>query len=128
MSSIKKVSIYSVFSIIIAYSINKALRIYCFSSTTFFLSTEEIFGFNFFLSLITVLILFFIHHKLPDKVGYTYLGFSVLKMMFSVYYLYPLIQADLANKIPDVLNFFCCYFLFLILESKLAITLLNTKK
>jgi hypothetical protein len=40
----------------------------------------------------------------------------MLKMIMAILFLLPVILSDMANKLPDVLNFFLPYFLFLALE------------
>lgn len=125
MNKLKKVITFSVIFLIIAFLINKAIRSHFFNNISFFFSVENIYIFNFFLSFIVVATIVFIHSKFPNKAGYTFLGFSVLKIVFSVIYLYPLIDSNFENKIPDVLNFFLCYFLFLLVESIIVVSLLK---
>lgn len=93
-----------------------------------FIPLQNIYFFNYSLSLVVLLILYYIHNKFNDKVGYTFLALGILKMMVSIYFLMPLIESDFSNKIPDTLNFFFCYFMFLIIESIILVKLLNKKQ
>lgn len=93
-----------------------------------FIPLQNIYFFNYSLSLVVLLILYYIHNKFNDKVGYAFLALGILKMMVSIYFLMPLIESDFSNKIPDTLNFFFCYFVFLIIESIILVKLLNKKQ
>lgn len=93
-----------------------------------FIPLQNIYFFNYSLSLVVLLILYYIHNKFNDKVGYAFLALGILKMMVSIYFLMPLIESDFSNKIPDTLNFFFCYFMFLIIESIILVKLLNKKQ
>lgn len=128
MKKIKKISLISIFCLALVFSLNLALRHFFLQNIQFFFSIKDVYLFNFFLSLIVVLTVAFIYSKFPDKAGYTFLGFSIVKIVFSVIYLYPLIESNLENKIPDVLNFFFCYFIFLLVESVIVVTLLKEEK
>ena len=90
-----------------------------------YFSILSIYAFNFALTFFSILALLFIQKKFSDKVGYTFLGLGVFKMMLSVVYLMPLIKSAFINKIPDTLNFFFCYFLFLLMESIITVKMLN---
>ncbi len=46
----------------------------------------------------------------------TFIALMMIKMVLAVVFLLPLILAEIDNKIPDVLNFFLPYFLFLAFE------------
>ena len=88
---------------------------------------KEVYLFNYFITIISLFILFVIKLKFNDKVGFASLGLGILKMAVSVVYLMPLIDSNFLNKIPDTLSFFSAYFIFLIIESVIVIKLLNKK-
>lgn len=88
----------------------------------------NIYFFNFILAIFGLFLLNFVYEKFNDKVGYTFLGIGVLKMALSISFLMPLIESNFQNKVPDTLNFFFCYFIFLIIESAFVIKLLNKKQ
>ena len=90
-------------------------------------SIEEIYFFNFVLTLVSLFILFVINLKFNDKVGYAFLAVGIIKMAVSVVYLLPLVDSDFSNKIPDTLSFFSAYFIFLIIESIVVVRILNKK-
>jgi len=90
-----------------------------------FFTIFQIYFFNYIVTITSVLIVFFINLKFKDKVGFVFMSLGILKMMISVFFLMPLINSNFENKVPDVLNFFFCYFLFLTLESLIAIRQLN---
>lgn len=128
MNKIKKASVVSLLFLAIIFFLNMLLRQTILKNNTFFFSIENIYLFNFLLSFIAVIMIVFINSKFPDYTGYTFLGFSVLKIGFSIIYLFPLINSELEDKIPDVLNFFFCYFVFLAAESVIVINLLKEEK
>lgn len=113
--------------LIVFYFLNVFLRNNILTTTTFYYSLEKIFLFNTLLSFIVIVIICQINKKYIDKVGFTFLGLSILKMVFSIFFLFPLIQSNFENKIPDVLTFFLCYFIFLFTESFIVIKGLNHK-
>ncbi len=89
---------------------------------------EEIYFFNYFLTLVSIFLLFVINFKFSDKVGYTFLATGIIKMAVSLVYLMPLVNSNFANKIPDTLSFFSAYFVFLTVESVVVVRLLNKKE
>jgi uncharacterized membrane protein YcgQ (UPF0703/DUF1980 family) len=93
----------------------------------FFYSTWAIYT---FLSLATFalwLLVLFVYSTFQDKTGFAFLAAAVLKMFAAVVFLLPLIQSGVENPVPDVLNFFIPYFLYLLFETIFAIRLLNGK-
>ena len=63
-----------------------------------------------------------------DKVGYAFVACSLLKMVFSVVFLIPVITSPQHSKIPDILAFFIPYFIYLGLDTYFTLRLLNQKK
>lgn len=90
-----------------------------------FFTVFQIYLFNFSVSTFSILVLFLINQQFKDKVGFVFMALGILKMMVTVYFLMPLINSNFENKIPDVLQFFFCYFLFLALESIITVKQLN---
>lgn len=105
---------------VLHFSITKDLKLY--------IPIVNIYIFNFILGVFGLLLLNLIYEKFNDKVGYTFLGIGVFKMALSISFLMPLIESNFQNKVPDTLNFFFCYFIFLIIESVFVIKLLNKKQ
>lgn len=96
--------------------------------TLLFIPLQNVYFFNYILSIVGLATLYFIYSKFNDKVGYTFLAIGILKMAISISFLMPLIKSEFVNKIPDTLNFFFSYFMFLIIESIFLIKLLNNKQ
>jgi hypothetical protein len=90
-----------------------------------YFSILNVYAFNFAMTFCSLAALLFIQKNFNDKVGYTFLGLGIIKMMLSLVYLMPLIKSAFLNKIPDTLNFFFCYFLFLLMESIVTVKMLN---
>lgn len=105
-----------------------SLHLYFVRNLKLYIPIINIYVFNFILGVFGLFLLNLIYEKFNDKVGYTFLGIGVFKMVLSISFLMPLIESDFQNKVPDTLNFFFCYFIFLIIESVFVIKLLNKKQ
>lgn len=95
------------------------------NETIFYIEAIKIYIFHFFTTLIIVLTLIKIKRIMPDKIGFTFMGFSILKMAASILFLFPLTEASCLDPIPDVLAFFIPYFIFLFYETFYLVSLLN---
>lgn len=105
---------------------------------THYLITEAFFTFSFFYpvwqihlflfaaTLIILVLMHLVHKSFPDKTGFAFMAFSILKIAFSVLFFIPLMQADLPKPEADVLNFFAPYFLYLTYEAFSAVRLINS--
>ena len=93
--------------------------------TIFYIEAYKIYIFHFFTTLVIVLTLIKIKRIIPDKIGFTFMGFSILKMAASILFLFPLTEAHCLDPIPDVLAFFIPYFVFLFYETFYLVSLLN---
>ena len=93
----------------------------------FFYPTWSIYTFLAIATFLIYLFLLFVHKAFPDKTGFAFLACGLLKMFASVVFLIPLLQAGVKNPVPDVLNFFIPYFLFLLYETIYAVRLINIK-
>ncbi len=98
-----------------------------FSEQNFYYSPLSIVGFLFISTVLIYLTIVYIHKVLPDKSGFAFLGFGMLKMFAAVAFLIPLIQAEMENKIPAVLFFFLPYFIVLFVETMFTVRLINKK-
>ena len=96
-----------------------------FKETLFFYSTCSIYVFHIIVTLLSYSFLIFVNKTFPDKTGFAFMGFSLIKMMAAIVFLIPLLQSDLKSQIPDVGAFFIPYFLFLFFETFFAIRLIN---
>jgi hypothetical protein len=66
-----------------------------------------------------------IHNNFKDKTGFAFLAFSILKMLFAIVFLLPLITSELENKLPDIFSFFIPYFIFLGVETLFILNLIK---
>lgn len=122
-SLLKKTVLIAVFLFVAHYfTIHKLLINY-----HFYYPVYSIYMFLFTITLIILLLLMVVYQNYKEKTGFAFMVFSVLKMAFSVVFLIPLINSDLNNKIPDVLSFFIPFFIFLIFETKVVLTMINKK-
>lgn len=117
---LKAIALISVLGICIGF-----LHFLIIEKVNTFFTIFQIYSFNCIVTFVSVSIVFLINIKFKDKVGFTFMSLGVVKMIISVFFLMPLINSDFENKIPDTLNFFLCYFLFLTLESLITIRQLN---
>ncbi len=62
---------------------------------------------------------------IPDYIGFTFMGFILLKMIAALVFLLPLIKMENVSKIPDFTSFFIPYFIFLFLEILLTMKILK---
>jgi hypothetical protein len=86
-----------------------------FINISFFYSTWSIYVFHLTLTLLSYGFLLFVSRTFADKTGFAFMGFSLLKMLGAIVFLFPLIQSEILSKIPDVGAFlfpiFYSYFL-----------------
>lgn len=88
----------------------------------------KIYAFLAFLSLSVYGFVVFTYYILEEYTGFAFLGGVIVKMFISLVFLFPLIKSELPDKIPDVLNFFFPFFVFLALEAWFSVRLLQLKK
>ena len=93
----------------------------------YFFQNHSIYCFLFSITFISFFILTIINKFSGNNTGFGFLALGIIKMGISIYYLYPLIQSNVANKIPDVFAFFIPFFLFLIFETFFSIKILESK-
>lgn len=75
---------------------------------------------NFFITLLTFVVLYslrVIKLKFPDKVGFGYLAFVLIKMIISVIFLFPFLKGKSDNLKTIVLSFFTIFFIHLFFEA-----------
>ncbi len=97
-----------------------------FNQVEFKLSTFSIYLFHFLTVGVSYTLLVLVNKYFFQQTGYTFLAFGIIKMGLSVFFLMPVIDSDIANKIPDVLSFFSPFFVFLLLETIFSVKLLNS--
>lgn len=97
-----------------------------FFTREFFYPVWQIHLFLFAATLIILVLMQLVHKSFPDKTGFAFMAFSILKIAFSVLFFIPLMQADVPKPEADVLNFFVPYFLYLTFEAVSAVRLINS--
>ena len=101
-----------------------------FENSSFNLQNKLIQRFYLFLtllSLFTFYILLKVNEKKSEYVGYTFLGFVLIKMVVSFVFLYPIIVSNMLEKENYILIFFALYFIYLIFETVSSLFLINKK-
>lgn len=113
---------------IILFGIHSYIVQNYFTTTEFYFETWKIYAFQFIS--VTALIYFLKHRSKtkPDKVFNTFVLLSLIKMIAVVVFLLPLFFNKTINPKPAVFSFFIAYFIFLILETRYAVKILNEKK
>ena len=107
------------------------IHFFIFQNTIFSMENDLIQKFYFFLislNIFTYYILLKISEKKPDFVGFTFLGFVLIKMVVSFVFLYPIIIANMIDKEKFILIFFALYFIYLIFETVSSMSLINKKQ
>jgi|SRR5690554_710650 len=96
-----------------------------FKEYDFYFSPLSITCFLFISTTLIYSTIVYIHKVLPDKSGFAFLGFGMLKMFAAVIFLIPLIKSEMENKIPATLFFFVPYFIVLFVETMIVVRLIN---
>lgn len=89
---------------------------------------STLFGMHVFVVILTAVtygILCRIAVKNFDKVGFAFLGLSLIKIMVSFVYLWPVLQMEGGERQSLVLHFFAIYFLVLFFEAREVYILLK---
>mgnify|MGYP000495313998 CR=1 FL=1 len=85
----------------------------------------KMYGFVFFLTNAAYLIMLLVGRRDFDKIGFTFLGLVMIKMMMSFVFLYPLLKSSNYADNEVVLNFFAIYLLSVFFEAKEAYSLIR---
>lgn len=123
----KQVLFYSLLSAMLAigmYAIHNGLV----KNYNYIIDLKKIYSFLFFSNLVVYLSVFYVSKKIFDKVGFTFMGISVLKILASIIFLWVLFNPSLKDPLKDIVNFFVPYFVFLILEIIFSLRVLNQEK
>ena len=106
------------------------IHYFVFENSSFNLQNKLIQRFYLFLTLLnlfTFYILLKVNEKKYEYVGYTFLGFVLIKMVVSFVFLYPIIVSNMLEKENYILIFFALYFIYLIFETVSSLFLINKK-
>lgn len=112
----KKLTLTLLIFAIIIYGLHFIVNGYLLNNT---LHYKLILKINLFITLLTFVIvntLELIRHKFPDKVGFGYLAFMLIKMIISVAFLFPFLKEKPDNIKVIVLSFFTIFFIHLFFE------------
>lgn len=103
------------------------LKTQILSEHSFFFETYQVIGFLWASTLIVYGSIKLINHFFFDKTGFAFLGFGIIKMAFSLVFLWPMIQDVNTDATYDTLIFFGLYFLYLFIETYAVVVLLKGK-
>lgn len=112
---------------VVLYFLLKYVESKVFGEYDFYFSSLSIVCFLFISTTLIYITVAYIHKVLPDKSGFTFMGFGMLKMFAAVIFLIPLIKSEIGNKIPATLFFFIPYFVVLFIETLVVVRLINKK-
>lgn len=90
-----------------------------------YFSFSELYGFLFLLFAAIMGMIFIVYYISPEFGGYSYLLSILLKMVAVVWFLYPLLKSDLANKKLNVLLFMLLFFILLVHQVFAVLRLIN---
>lgn len=105
--------------------VHQSIYNYFLENTPLYFSIWNIYVFLSFLYLIGYSLLIFTFFISKKHLGFAFIAGIILKMFASLWYLFPFIDSDLSNKIPDVANFFLPFFLLLVMDAYFSIRLLK---
>lgn len=126
IKKIKCLFVYLVPVAVLFYFIQYFILSTYFNYIEFKITTLSIYLFHFLTVAVSYSLLVMVNKYFFQQTGYAFLAFGVIKMGLSVFFLMPVINSDIDNKVPDVLSFFIPFFVFLLLETIFSINLLNS--
>ncbi len=101
---------------LVLLGIHSYLLSYFATNIVFFFPVWHIYVFHF---IVTILIYSIINYRFSlgkKSIFNLFMVMTLLKMIFAILFLLPLLLSDFENKQPDVFNFFIPYFMYLFLE------------
>lgn len=116
---------------VLCYAVHKFLFYQFLTPGTeqkFIYSLEMLYGFFFSASVLISLVLFEINKKNIDNVGFTYLLLTVVKMGIAFFFMRPILKVDDVHQPTEKINYFIIFILFLIIETVIAVRILNNKQ
>ena len=81
-----------------------------------------------FLSLVIIIILFFIKRKEINNVGNSFMLLTILQMPFAYLLLHSILNSSSKHALFEKINFFIIFLLFLAIETVVSIRILNNKQ
>lgn len=113
---------------ILLFTIHFLLIHNLFSELKLIINLPSIYAFHIIVSLLIGIVLIYISKIDFDRVGFAFMALSILKMLAAILFLLPIIRAKQEEVLPDVVNFFIPYFLYLTFEIWFGMKLLNQKE
>ena len=126
IKKITRLFVYLILMTLVLYYCQDFILSNYFTQIEFKITTSSIYLFHFFTVAVSYVLLVLVNKFFFQQTGYAFLAFGIIKMALSVYFLMPVIDSDINNKIPDVLSFFTPFFIFLLLETIFSVNLLNS--
>ena len=126
IKKITRLFVYLVPVTVLFYFIQEFILSTYFNHVEFKITTFSIYLFHFLTVAVSYTLLVLVNKYFFQQTGYAFLAFGIIKMGLSVFFLMPVIDSEIANKIPDVLSFFIPFFIFLLLETIFSVNLLNS--
>lgn len=105
-------------------ALHYALVTYVVTWYDFQLSIVAIYGFHFVLTFLIYFFLLYVSRTFFDRTGYAFMACSLLRMMASVVFLWPLIEGGDSFAV-DVMAFFIPYFIYLTIEVLYVVKLMK---
>jgi hypothetical protein len=96
-----------------------------FKDHVFIIKIRNIYFFFVLVNTLEYLSLYFVSKFSFDKTGFTFMTLSVLKMLISIIFLIPIFRSKNENLIPEIINFFIPYFVFLIMGIVFSLKLIQ---
>jgi hypothetical protein len=122
-----KFTLYLILFTLLLFFIQNKLSTFIVKEHLFFIQNYSIYIYLFCITFISFFILTIINKYSETNTGFGFLALGIIKMGISIFYLFPLIQSKISNKIPDVFAFFIPFFLFLLFETIFSIKILESK-
>lgn len=91
-------------------------------------SILTLYGYFTFLSLVIIVILFFIKRKEINNVGNSFMLLTILQMPFAYLLLHSILNSSSKHASFEKINFFIIFLLFLAIETVVSIRILNNKQ
>jgi len=112
---------------LVLLGIHYYLYAYFLTSTELLLPVWTVYAFHFVVVLLIFSIVNYRYSSGKTDVFNTFMILTFVKMILAVVFLLPVVLSELDNKVPDVLNFFIPYFIYLGLEVWTVTRFLNKK-
>jgi hypothetical protein len=94
----------------------------------FIFSLTTIYSFFLACSLVIILLLLFVKQRSIDNVGFTFLFATCFKIGISFSFLMPILNSKISNIGYEKINFFIVFAIFLLIETVVAIRILNNNQ